>query len=222
MDNNLSQFQIYDGSEFNRLKKGTIFVKLFREDDIHNELHYKDGLNSDTKPFNRYSVAGLHFVDIKHLYDAFLNLHKKGSYWGLNYKTLELDVYRASGYNYMRIVRIPDDAQVNMTKEGFRASKLFLEERYIILDHPLFTIPENCLKMVSIDGRLLLFVKNQTQGICSHAILQNPQALAYVKNQTDEICILALLKSNDKSIFDLIRFKPQAYYLSKSNILAKM
>ena len=57
-----------------------------------------------------------------------------------------------------------------------------------------------CLDAVTINGRCLEFVKEQTPEICLAAVTNTGLALEDVKEQTVDICILLTNASIDKSL----------------------
>ena len=100
------------GSEFNRIYKDTIFLKLTNETENHNGFQFMDGLNIDSVSFDptgECKPGGIYF-------------------------TKECEAWRWLNYNskvmiYMRIVTIPNDANVYIEDMKFKADKIILESK---------------------------------------------------------------------------------------------
>ena len=159
----------YSGSEFNKLTKDCIFIKLCNK------------CGPDVPP------------DTKVLFAEGGRMY----YWreqGISFNEIT-DCARYS-YASMRVVSIPDDAivyvKVRLDVTIFSADKLFLEEKYEIHKHPLFHDQEKCLEIVSKNPMNLQFVANKTTELCKLAVEKNGRALTGVPNKTDDLCKIAI------------------------------
>jgi hypothetical protein len=165
------------GEQFNKEYKDYKFVKLTKETEIHNGFQFQTGLNIDHVKFNpagSCSPGGIYFTDYNK-YILWLSYGNKSMYW-------------------MRGVHVPNDAQVYVEKNKFKADKIILDERRPIGELIDWSDNDMCKIAVQQNGLALQYVKNQTDEICKLAVQQNSDALHYVKNQTDEICKLAVQK----------------------------
>src|SRR5665647_3665118 len=103
------------GKEFNAKYTGKTLVKLTSESECHNGFQFKDGLNVDTVPFNPTSECkpgGIYFCELSKFF-----------YW---------TIYNEKQMIWYRKVTIPDDAQVYVESDKFKADKLILSERHEI------------------------------------------------------------------------------------------
>jgi hypothetical protein len=187
--------QLLSGSEFNKAYPTTVFVKLTNETELHNGFQFTTGLNIDTQKFNpigECSAGGLYFCE----YDKF---------------PMWIEYNGTICVNY-REVKIPDDAQVYIETNKFKADKFILSEgREIWNDEKLcvhalekdpYTLSyiknqtdELCLIAVTGKGYTLRFVINQTEELCKNAVKQQGNVLYYVKNQTEDICKMAVMQN---------------------------
>lgn len=179
------------GEEFNEMYDGIGFYKFLNNDLIHNNFHYRLGLNIDTEPFNPTGMCqkgGLYFCKGSECY----------LYWK-NYGTL------------LAIVEIPDDARVYIERNKFKTDKLIIkdirdfdnvDDRFWIdfiikedcraLEYVKYQTEKLCIQVVQKNGLILQYVNKQTEAICIHAVKQNGLALRLVNEQTDKICVQAV------------------------------
>ena len=95
-----------NGKKFKQ-KYGTKFYKFIRKDRTHRGYVYRLGLNVDTKPFYPFGTCtegGLYFTDIRNIME----------YYGYG--------------SYIGIITLPDDSQVYVEKNKFKADKLVVSE----------------------------------------------------------------------------------------------
>ncbi|AYV81163.1 MAG: hypothetical protein Harvfovirus19_8 [Harvfovirus sp.] len=156
---------ILSGAEFNLLHDKESFVIVTTEQDTNVGFQYKIGLNVD--PAVPLNESSLYFTDIN--------------------KIVFTVEYGEENYMFFREVKVPDDATVISSNDGYIADKIVLSEKKEIWnDHKL------CLVAVNQDRLLLMKVVNQTDEICSLAIKKDPSMLAHVRLQTKELCMLAI------------------------------
>jgi hypothetical protein len=172
--------KIYNGVKFNEKYPNTEFYKIINNKLIHNNFEFKHGLNIDTIPFNpkdECSPGGIYFSEKS-----------------------KLPIYFGYGI-YVVKVSIPDDAQVYIEKDKFKADKIILNLNNKILIENLneWNNYDFCLNCVKTHGSALYYVKKQTLEICMEAVQQNGNALEYVKEQTLEIC-MAAVKQNPSAL----------------------
>ena len=103
------------------------------------------------------------------------------------------------------LIEIPDDAEVYAEKNKFRANKIILTQ---ILNSDDFG-DKFWIEMLSQNGMVLKFVKNQTEEICTIAVKQNSFALSYVKQQTEKLCKIAVKNDTTGDVLNYVedRFK---------------
>src|SRR5579872_2345629 len=183
------------GKQFNKIFKKTKFVKMTNMDENHNGYKFKDGLNIDTSPFYPYdecTKGGIYFTDFKKRYTWFY-------YWTTLMK-------------HIRKVTIPNDAQVYVEKDKFKADKIFLGPKKVISKkdylnalkegHICFeVIPDYfksrklCMDAVGTTGRLLKYVPEHFRDhtMCMRALNNTivDCVLEYIpqKLRSKEICI---------------------------------
>jgi hypothetical protein len=188
---------LLSGKEFNKIYSPTKFFKLTIQSELHNGYQFKTGLNQDTKRFNptgSCQAGGIYFCS----YDMIPK-------W-INYNNKICVYYRE--------VHIPDNAQVYIELDKFKADILVLSEKQYIWDNqdlikkiiesiPLYIqcvdiqTEELCKLAISKDASALAFIKNQSDEICMMAILRSTVSLQYVKNQTNGICKIAIMIDSD-------------------------
>ena len=192
------KMRVLTGREFNEKYVDKKFVKLTNKEEKHNGYEFKSGLNVDTKQFYPYGECqpgGIYFCDWERL-PIWLN-------------------YNGNRMCYMRLVTIPDDAQVYKEEDKFKADKLILGERQEISELEIWNDREYCAAAVELNGHILKYlqteeicmaavkrngyelqdVRNQTEEICMEAVRQNGLALEYVFDQTEEICLEAVKRN---------------------------
>jgi len=151
--------------------KNIQFYKFLNHNLIHNNFQYKLGLNVDIVPFNPSGMCesgGLYFCE-----EAMCHHHWRG-YDGKK----------------VAIIEIPDDARVYEDGNKFKADKLIITEIIDFCDMP----DDFWINILHKDYKALEYVKNQTDELCTLAIMQNGSAIQFVKNQTKELCELAINK----------------------------
>ena len=180
---------------FNRIYKGVKFYKFLNNDLIHHGLTYHIGLNIDPKPFNptgECSSGGLYFCEESKCHMYFEN------------------------YDYkVALIEIPNDAQVYVEDNKFKADRLILKEikdfrdsyddmwiniipiKPYVLRYVKDQTKEMCEMALRYDGSALLHIKNQTPELCAYAVKQNGLALQYIyrRYQPEELCILAITQN---------------------------
>ena len=169
--------QVLSGKDFNRQYQGTKFVKLTNHRENHNGYQFQTGLNADSIPLNPQrgcQPGGIYFCEISKLI-----------LW-LNY-SLEVGTMV-----YVRSVTIPDDAQVYIEYNKFKADRMILSDRQQIVDLEEWEDQQYCLEAVRQNHRALNYVKQQTAELCLEAVKQNGYALFSIKEQTMEVCLEAV------------------------------
>ena len=159
--------KLLDGQSFNQKYEGQTFIKLTNELENHNGYQFRTGLNIDTLPFNpkgECQAGGIYFCLIEHV-----NL------W-LNYSNKPMI--------YVRLVTIPNDAQVWIETNQFKTDRVILGDRQIISDLDVWNDNLYCLAAVQQCSWALKYVKEQTPEICSAAVKNNGWAIHYVRRVT--------------------------------------
>ncbi len=172
---NMDAFQLLNGEKFNELFKGH-FIKLTNSDEIHHKYQFKTGLNIDDIPFypnGSCHPGGIYFCDEN---DLILWLY---------YSEIIGPMF------YFRSVIIPDNAQVWVEHNKFKADQLILGERLEIGELKIWQNTEHNLYACKLNGMALKYIKNQTPEMCLIAVQQNGNALQYVLEQTREINLMA-------------------------------
>ena len=127
------------GKQFNEILKNDTLYKFTNIEENHNGYQYVDGLNIDTNEFDinrgECSKGGLYFTSEKYIYQ-----------W----------MY---GYEYVRIVTIPDDARVCIYKTKFKSDKIFVEPRIRIYDSDLLSNEEVQKLAVKQNGHAIKYIK---------------------------------------------------------------
>ena len=178
MSSTLSNNTLHDtltGEEFKR-QYGTKFYKILKEDCVHNGYQFVNGLNIDPVSFNpegKCSKGGFYFTE-----------YNKIAHW----------LYYTEDLTYIAEVIIPDDAQVYIEKDKFKADKFIinLNNKIDIKDHECWTNNNFCKIAIQQNGLALQFVKEQTDELCKLVVQQNGYDLRYVNEQTEELCKLAV------------------------------
>ena len=172
------------------------FYKITNEEEFHNGIRYKTGLNVDVLPFNPLGdceSGGIYFAREDIL--AFGSYGKwirqvtipKGDKIYKNPGTLEKWKACRVILGKRRCLRT-EETLLALIKEGAKIEPWVLQ---YIENQPL----EICLAVVNQDGLDLEYVRKQTPEICLAAVTQNGHALEHVKKQTPKIC-LAAVKQN--------------------------
>ena len=173
------EIKLVTGKQFNSFYADQVFVKLTTKSENHNGYQFLTGLNIDNIPFHpegECTPGGIYFC-----------LMEKMPLW-LNYGHEPII--------YARLVKIPNDAQVWVEDDKFKADQIILEERQKTVDLEIWKDPKYCLQAVKQNGYALQFVKEQTVEMCLAAV-QYGWALRFVKEQTPEICLAAVKQSGN-------------------------
>jgi len=191
---------IITGKQFNETNKGRVFVKVLYIDSYDKKLYYDktkmeiglnidknimEGVEIDDKSFN----PDFYFLGIEHVRN-----------------------FMALG-NYMSIVKISDDAKINLEGERYNCDQMILEQNYLIKEHPIWK-EKNIEYVLEHDGMLLEFFENKNKELCLKAVGQNGLALQFVNedDQDDDIIMLALKQTSyalefaTYQNFDMCRF----------------
>ena len=166
------------GQDFNQKYNGKKFIKLTNKLENHNGYQFQTGLNVDSIPFNpsgQCQPGGIYFC-----------LSEKMLVW-LNYALNQMV--------YARLVTIPDDAQIYIEGNKFKADKIILSERQEIGNLEEWKDVCYCLEAVRRNGFALEYVRKQTPEICLAAVKEGGLALQYVLQHTQEICLVAVKRN---------------------------
>jgi hypothetical protein len=158
-------FTVYDGKEFNRLTQGIVFVKLTNLDENHNGFQFRTGLNVDDikfDPSGSCKAGGLYFCEWKKVGQWIEYGNKQCMYW--------------------RKVTIPDDTQVYIEPDKFKADKFVLSDRQKIWDNE-----EICTMAVSYDGNYLCHIDHQTVQMQLLAVRTSISCIQYAHNPSVEV-----------------------------------
>lgn len=167
------------GREFKQLYE-TQFYKVLDENFVHHNHVYIDGLNVDENKFNpseNCTAGGLYFTE-----------KNKLGYWLKHKPNLKSIIP----------VEIPDDADIYIEKNKFKANKfiLHMNKGFLIPEFPLWKSAEFCNKVVQQNGLLIQYVPDelQTFELSKLAVKQNGLALKYIKIEfcTNELFELAV------------------------------
>jgi hypothetical protein len=165
--------KLLSGLHFNKLYSGIRFLKLTNINEIHNRMGFITGLNRDHIDFNpigECSAGGIYFCEL-----------------------IKVPMWIQYGQTfcvYYREVTIPDDAQVYIETNKFKADKMILSDRQEIWNNN-----DMCRLIVSAIGVYLYYVKNQTEEICKIALMQDGLALQYVPDKVPELCKIAVMQN---------------------------
>jgi hypothetical protein len=108
----MNMYQSMNGCQFNKLYNGP-FVKFLNDDFKHYDMTYSLGLNIDVIAFNpkgTCEIGGIYFCDIDHAY-----------YYYENYGSI------------FAYVEIPDDANVYIEMNKYKANKIIIKSIHEIL-----------------------------------------------------------------------------------------
>lgn len=151
------------GYEFNQIYKGVNMYKFFYRNLAHRDFIYTLGLNVDTEPFNPTGEClpgGLYFCQESDCYKYFTTYDQK-----------------------VGIIEIPNDAQVYIEKNKFKADRLIIKN---IIDFNDMS-DEFWTKIIPKNGYALMYVKHQTPELCMMAINQDISVSRYVKYPYGEL-----------------------------------
>jgi hypothetical protein len=138
-DETLYSEMVISGAVFNEIYKDIKIVKLTTESCIHRNFEYIEGLNIDYKSFGARTKYGLHFCNVDDIYD-----------WVGSYN---------EPLKYIWDVSIPSDARVVICGNKFKADKINLSNKRLIIKHVYFKI----MIMISdnIDVKTIInYIKN--------------------------------------------------------------
>lgn len=183
---NLKNFTEYIGYEFNKLIGNKTLYRFTYTDEVHNFLHYADGLNIDFLEFYPHGSCekgGMYFID-ETVLDEYLT--------PVEYK-LSFGIWK-----WIREVEIPDDARVYVDNQKYKTDRFILKPRCSISD---FRFKDSIINIINFEKypTALYFVENQNYEMCKIAVSSNPLSIIFVKDQTIELCELAVSK-NPKAI----------------------
>lgn len=161
------------GFKFNEIYKGKKFYKFLNNNLIHHKFQYGLGLNVDVLSFNpngKCLPGGLYFCEQDKCY----------KYWN------HFDCRVAT-------IEIPDDANVYIEEDKFKADQLTIKEikHFDEMDEDIW------INILQKYGNGLRYINNQTDKLCRYAIEQNYCALEFVKDQNDDICTFAIKQNPD-------------------------
>jgi hypothetical protein len=166
------------GKEFNEKYPNKVFYTVLRTNSQHNKVPLVNGLNIITDDIINY--GGLRFDELSKLY-----VPDKG--------------------NIVNVI-IPSYATVYIKSGEISESQYFdadqiildLNNKLSIRDFYNWTNYDLCKKLVSQNGRLLRYVKEQTEDLCKIAVKQaGSDTLKIVKPQTDQICEVAVQQNGN-------------------------
>jgi hypothetical protein len=151
------------------------FYRLTNELENHRGFQYTTGLNVDVLPFNPTGEC------------------KSGGLYFFSSRQLEHFSTYCKDIKYIREV----------TFEGITAPQIYAEKgkykchSFVLSPRKPFYIDDPSLKLdvlsiISNDGCVVRFVKEQTTELCLVAVSDSGYALYYVKEQTPEICMAAV------------------------------
>lgn len=174
---------VMSGSDFNSFFNRSTFVKLLRSGENHWGMQYKTGLNEDIVPFNphgAYEPGGIGFIDEK-----------------------DIDIWQNGQHFYIRKVKIPDNAQVYIENDSYKADKIILgKPKELKNDDQLCDIYVQKYSCYSP----LRMISKKTFDQCAHYVKRNGLALEFVpdKFKTIDLCKMAILSNTFA-----IRFVPE-------------
>ena len=176
--------RVINGKQFNQKYQQNKFVKLTNEKENHHNYQFQTGSNVDSITFNpqgNCQPGGIYFCEISKL-----------SLW-LHYNP------EIGPMVFVRWVTIPNDAQIYIESDKFKADKIILGDRQQIADLQEWADPVYCSAAVRLNSHALQYVKEQTPELCLKAVKHDGCALKYVKEQTPEVCLEAV-KNNGPAL----------------------
>lgn len=159
------------GKDFNEKYGSENYIKLTRENCIHHNFQYKEGLNEDTNEFNPDKTCEY----------GGLFLCKRTNFvkWLLVSGDINDPMY------YLWDVSIPDDALVTvMDNNTVKCNKFILSNKTSMWDNY-----DTCMEIVEKDGLFLHYVKNQTYDLCKASIKNDERAIGFVNNPSQDIYV---------------------------------
>lgn len=170
------------GKQFNELYKDEPLHKFTNKTENQFGFQYVDGLNVDVHPFDLShgdcSKGGLYFTSV---INADCGLYR----W----------LYDKE---YVRSVKVPDDARVCIYIDKFKADKIIVGPRVRIIDSDLF-INTDVQKLIANDGRMIKFIKNPSEQLQLKMVQRNGCNIKYIKDPSENIQLTAILQ-NSKAI----------------------
>jgi hypothetical protein len=155
------------GKEFNDKYPNTVFYTVLHRNNKHNNVTLLHGLNVD-------SSVKFYFWEINNLH---LNIPNR---------------------SYIATITIPQDAFIYIG-EDFSTNQIILDLNNKVSVCEFYDWGDNqvCKKIISKNGDLLRYVKNQTEEICIMAVIERNffDTLKWVKNQTNSICEAAVTRN---------------------------
>jgi hypothetical protein len=185
------KYHNYSGEEFNKIvnENNLILVKVLNDEEKHNGYQYNEGLNIDTVDLNskgECKKGGLYFTDYRYLFKFY-------------YRSL---------CEIIRIIEIPNDAQVYVEDKKYKANKIILGEKFENmrkLYEKCLNNMEKCLEVVKNNGDALGFISESliNKKICLEAVKNNGGALKYVSEKLKDytICLEAVKNNGDALAF---------------------
>lgn len=160
----------FTGIIFNKIYSNVIFYKLLNESENHNNYQFVEGMNVDSK---QYGISFVTYNNVKYWtdYDNKIGIMK-----------------------WMRRVIIPNDSLIYYDK----LSDIFITNKLILCEKEDIWLNYNlCKEILSYDGMMLKYVKNQTYKLCEIAVMQNGISLQFVssKHKDKKICELAVINN---------------------------
>ena len=211
MNKDLYIGNVLSGAQFNEIFHNVQLFKLTNDTEYHNGFQFDDGLNIDTVKFTpkgSCEPGGIYFTEEKWIWKWIC--------------------YRQQIMIYIRGVTIPNDAQVYIEENKFKADKLILGPRekinrdvylqsmnyknggHTILKHlPKYMKDKDmCMEFVKCNGYALQYVPEVIidKEICIAAIKQQPHAFRYVPSHI-----------RDDDIMDYTKEILYANYFQKNN-----
>ena len=179
------------GKEFNQ--KGIQLYKLTREDNNHNGLQFKEGLNKDILPWNiseSCSKGGIYTTPIDCFY-KWLFYSEMSMYWRWK-------------------VTIPDEAKVFIEdNQKVKVDQLILSECIPICEMKEWEDLNIQLEAVEENGYAIQFISNPSEQVQLEAVKQNGYAIYNIKNPSEQVqleavkqngCAIAYIKTPSEQI----------------------
>ena len=139
-----------------------VFYKILKDDLIHHDFQYQEGLNADIHPFDpdaQCSRGGLYFTDLKHI-AGFMDF----------------------GTKIARVTLPPDALWVRESDDKWKANQIILSDIMPLKDWSEWSNPTFCQRAISSYPCLIHYVKHFTSELCITAIRKSGIALQYRKS----------------------------------------
>ncbi len=156
------------------------YVKLTNKTCIHNGFEFKEGLNTDTIPFNidkECCAGGIYFCRLDDIFR-----------W-LNYNNMEM--------YYIWDVKIPkvdereNDVKVMIYENKIKASSIILSNKRKIEDLDIWNKLDFQLKAIKWGGYSIQYIKNPSEEIKLEAVKKDGNVIRYIKYPSEEIQLAA-------------------------------